>query len=60
MPDNPYDGHTRAEALEQAVILSDVQPEISVVNQGGKGIEIDDVKVHHPGLRRGITHSLRE
>jgi hypothetical protein len=24
MPGNPYDGHTLAEALEQAAILSDV------------------------------------
>lgn len=29
MPGNPYHGHTLAEALEQAAILSDVQPEIA-------------------------------
>ncbi|AJX36163.1 putative transposase [Burkholderia oklahomensis C6786] len=59
MPGNPYDGHTRAEALEQTAILSDVQPEIAVVDRGYKGVAIDGVKVYHPGLRRGITRGLR-
>lgn len=59
MPGNPYDGHTLAEALEQAAILSDVQPEIAVVDRGYKGVAIDRVKVYHPGLRRGITRGLR-
>jgi transposase, IS5 family len=59
MPGNPYDGHTLAEALEQAAILSDVQPEIAVVDRGYKGVAIDGVKVYHPGLRRGITRGLR-
>ncbi|AIO67337.1 transposase domain protein [Burkholderia oklahomensis] len=56
MPGNPYDGHTLAEALEQAAILSDIQPEIAVVDRGYKGVAIDGVKVYHPGLRRGICH----
>ena len=47
---NPYDGHTLAEALEQAAILSDVQPEIAVVDRGYKGVAIDGVKVYHPDL----------
>ncbi|RQU49427.1 IS5 family transposase [Burkholderia cenocepacia] len=59
MPGSPYDGHTLAEALEQAAILSDVQPEIAVVDRGYKGVAIDGVKVYHPGLRRGITRGLR-
>jgi transposase, IS5 family len=59
MPGNPYDGHTLAEALEQAAILSDVQPEIAVVDRGYKGVAVDGVKVYHPGLRRGITRALR-
>ena len=59
MPGNPYDGHTLAEALEQAAILSDVQPEIAVVDRGYKGVAVDGVKVYHPGLRRGITRGLR-
>jgi IS5 family transposase len=37
MPGNPYDGHTLAEALEQAAILSDVEPEIVVVDVSVSG-----------------------
>ncbi|BCF97815.1 IS5 family transposase (plasmid) [Paraburkholderia sp. PGU19] len=59
MPGNPYDGHTLAEALEQAAILSDVTPEIAVVDRGYKGVDIEGVKIYHPGLRRGITRGLR-
>ena len=59
MPGNPYDGHTLAEALEQAAILSDVMPEIAIVDRGYRGVEIAGVKIYHPGLRRGITRGLR-
>lgn len=60
MPGNPYDGHTRAEALEQAAIPGDVQPEIAVVERGYKGVAVEGVKVYHPGLSRGITRGQRE
>ncbi|CAN7433703.1 IS5 family transposase [Caballeronia sp. LjRoot34] len=59
MPGNPYDGHTLAEALEQAAILSDVSPEVAIVDRGYKGVALDGVKIYHPGLRRGITRGLR-
>jgi transposase, IS5 family len=59
MPGNPYDGHTLAEALEQAAILSDVKPEVAIVDRGYKGVAVDGVKIYHPGLRRGITRGLR-
>ncbi len=59
MPGNPYDGHTLAEALEQAAILSDVTPEVAIVDRGYKGIEIEGVKIYHSGMRRGITRTLR-
>ena len=59
MPGNPYDGHTLAEALEQAAILSDVTPEVAIVDRGYRGVAIDGVKIYHPGLRRGITRGLR-
>ena len=59
MPGNPYDAHTLEEALEQAAILSDIEPEIAVVDRGYKGVAIDGVKIYHPGLRRGITRRLR-
>ncbi|CBW76710.1 Transposase (plasmid) [Mycetohabitans rhizoxinica HKI 454] len=47
------------QALEQAAILSEVQPQIAVVDRGYKGVAIDGVKVYHPGLRRGIRRGLR-
>jgi transposase, IS5 family len=59
MPGNPYDGHTLAEALEQAAILSDVKPEVAIVDRGYKGVAVEGVKIYHPGLRRGITRGLR-
>ncbi|CAG4920642.1 IS5 family transposase [Paraburkholderia gardini] len=60
MPGNPYDGHTLDEALEQAAILSDVIPEVAVVDRGYRGVAIEGVKIYHPGLRRGITRGLRK
>ena len=59
MPANPYDGHTLAKALEQAAILSDVKPEVAIVDRGYKGVAVVGVKIYHPGLRRGITRGLR-
>ncbi|MGF6960613.1 IS5 family transposase [Paraburkholderia youngii] len=59
MPGNPYDGHTLAEALEQAAILSDVKPDVAIVDRGYKGVAVEGVKIYHPGLRRGITRGLR-
>ncbi|BBE08688.1 Transposase [Mycoavidus cysteinexigens] len=59
MPGNPYDGHTLAEALEQAAILSDVTPEVAIVDRGYKGVAIDGIKIYHPGLRRVISRTLR-
>lgn len=59
MPGNPYDGHTLAQTLEQAAILSDVTPEVAVVDRGYKVVAIDGVNVYYPGLRRGITRGLR-
>ena len=59
MPGNPYDGHTLADALEQAAILSDVKAHIAVVDRGYRGVAISGVKIYHAGLRRGITRGLR-
>jgi transposase, IS5 family len=58
MPGNPYDGHTLAEALEQVAILSDVPPEVAIVDRGYKGVAVEGVRIYHPGLRRGITRGL--
>ena len=59
MPGNPYDGYTLAEGLELPAILSDLTPEVAIVDRGYKGVAIDGVKIYHPGLRRGITRGLR-
>ncbi|MGF6604375.1 IS5 family transposase [Paraburkholderia sp. GAS448] len=59
MPGNPYDGHTLAEALEQAANLCDATPEVAIVDRGYKGVAVDGVKIYHPGLRRGITRGRR-
>jgi transposase, IS5 family len=59
MPGNPYDGHTLAEALEQAAILCDAAPEVAIVDRGYKGVALDGVKIYHRGLRRGVTRGLR-
>ncbi len=56
MPGNPYGGHTLVEALEQTAILSDVTPEVAIVDRGYKGIEIDGVKIYHSGMRRAIGY----
>ncbi len=34
LPGNPYDGHTLAEALEQVKILTDLRPDLAVVDRG--------------------------
>lgn len=59
MPGNLYDGHTLAEALDQAAILGDATPEVAIVDRGYKGVAVDGVKICDPGLRRGITRGLR-
>jgi IS5 family transposase len=50
MPGNPYDGHTLAEALEQAAILIDVKPEGAFVDHGYKGVAVEGVKIYPPGI----------
>jgi IS5 family transposase len=59
MPGNPYDGHTLAEALEQAAILSEVQPEMAFVDRGYRGVEVDGVQVWKSGQKRGVTRGLK-
>ena len=42
-----------------AAILSDITPEVAIVDRGYKGVAVDGVQIYHPGLRRGITRGLR-
>ncbi|MBK4739411.1 IS5 family transposase, partial [Noviherbaspirillum pedocola] len=59
MPGNPYDGHTLYEALEQAAILSDVEPEMVFVDRGYRGVEVERVQVWRSGQKRGVTRRLK-
>ena len=60
MPGNPFDGHTLQEALEQAHILSDVKPEVAVVDRGYRGAKIDGVTIWRSGQKRGVTRTIKD
>jgi IS5 family transposase len=59
MPGNPYDGHTLHEALEQAAILSDVEPEMVFVDRGYKGGDVEHVQVWRSGQKRGVARGVK-
>uniref|UniRef100_UPI003EB9D228 transposase n=1 Tax=Arhodomonas sp. AD133 TaxID=3415009 RepID=UPI003EB9D228 len=55
-----YDGHTLAETLEQAEILSGVATKRCYVDRGYKGVEIPGVSIFRSGQRRGVnTRTLK-
>jgi IS5 family transposase len=58
LPGNPYDGHTLAEALEQAAILTDRCPSLAVVDRGYRGHGVKHTRVLISGTRRGLTPAL--
>ena len=60
MPGNPFDGRTLREAPEQAHILSDIKPEIVIVDRGYRGAEIDGVTIWCAGQKRGFTRTIRQ
>lgn len=45
LPDNPFDGHTLAETLEQVEILTEQKPKVVFVDKGYRGAEVPGVKV---------------
>jgi IS5 family transposase len=55
MPGTPYDGHTLAETLEQAEILSGVAAKRCYVDRGYKGVEIPGVQIFRSGQKRGVN-----
>lgn len=59
MPGNPYDGHTLAEALEQASILADTSIHTAVVDRGYRGVDVPGVRILRSGHKRGITRTLK-
>jgi IS5 family transposase len=60
MPGNPYDGHTLAEALEQVEILTDICPELAVVDRGYRGHGVERTQVLISGQRRRLTPALKK
>ena len=59
MPDNPWDGHTLDETIEQVSILADHKPSIAIVDKGYQGVTVDGVQILRSGQRRGVTQSMR-
>ena len=59
MPGNPYDGHTMDEALEQMEILTDLRPDLAVVDRGYRSQGVDRTQVLISGQRRGLTPALK-
>jgi len=59
LPGNPYDGHTLAEALEQVEILTDMRPDLAVVDRGYRGHSVERTQVLISGQRRGLTPALK-
>jgi hypothetical protein len=59
LPGNPYDGHTLAEALEQAAILCDATPEVAIVDRGYTSVAVGKtncsrrtIQTHNRGRER--------
>ena len=59
MPGNPWDGHTLAETVEQASILTDRMPKTVIVDRGYQGVVVDGVQILRSGQRRGVTRGLK-
>ena len=59
MPDNPYDGHTLYEALEQAEILSGARPEMASVDEGYKGVSVEGIQIWRSGQKRGLKAMIK-
>ena len=54
LPDNPYDGHTLPEAIEQVSILTDRMPKAVFVDKGYRGVSVDGVTIWRSGQKRGV------
>ncbi len=60
MPDNPWDGHTLDETIEQVSILADHKPSIAIVDKGYQGVTVDGVQILRSGQRRGVTQTMKK
>ena len=54
-PGNPYDGHTLYDQLQQVHTITDIKPDICLVDRGYRGHGVDDIKVLIAGQKRGIS-----
>ena len=54
LPDNPYDGHTLPEAIEQVSILTDRMPKAVFVDKGYRGVSVEGVTIWRSGQKRGV------
>lgn len=59
LPGTPYDGHRLIEALEQVETLTDLRPNLAVVDRGYRGHGVERTQVLISGQRRGLTPSLK-
>ena len=58
-PNNPYDGDTLAEQLEQVEILSGQRPSTALVDLGYRGREVDGVAIVHRGQAKTLTRAQK-
>ena len=58
-PNNPYDGDTLAEQLEQVEILSGQRPSTALVDLGYRGREVDGVAIVHRGKAKTLTRAQK-
>ena len=59
MSDNPHDGHTLPEALEQVTTLTGQTPALAVVDRGYRGHGVATTQILISGTRRGLTPALK-
>jgi IS5 family transposase len=59
-PDNPYDGHTLGETLEQVEILTDRRPKAVFVDKGYRGVFIEGIAIWRSGQKRGVTPAIKK
>ena len=59
MPGNPWDGHTLAETVEQASILTDKMAKTVIVDRGYQGVTVEGVQILRSGQKRGVTRGLK-
>jgi transposase, IS5 family len=60
LPGSPYDGHTLADAIEQATQLTGIAPTQAFVDRGYRGHKLSTLKVWIAGAKRGVTQVIKK